>query len=389
MSKRVTITEKIQARIRAAVGDPDLNTNDLAVYEARFLTTEPLTKGGFFNKARVSPPTLFQMAAYLTEEGKARPLHIMHEDDILPIGKVFSAEARTMANGETELRGQFYIPLSETASLTKLDNAVVDEVSVGMLNTHAFCSECEFDYFGAEAGWTNFMDLSCSEGHKIGVDGVHVRLAGLESWSELSLVGAGAAKNAKIMPRIKQVMAKADYERLAASGAPADARLVTTSYKIEDATPPTQEEPKMDLKEILAQLSASTTDAATVKVELATAKATVDTQAARITELETQLAASAATVDADKATLQTELDAAKADLKTADEKLVPHFEAAFTASGDAKIEAPVGLVAKLAMIEEKALKLHQVVGAKSDATDKQATLQSNEDARKSAFKLSK
>lgn len=386
MSKRVTITDKIQQRIRAAVGDPDLNTDDLAVYEARFLTTEPLTKGGFFNKARVSPSTIFQMAAYLTEEGKARPLFIMHEDEVLPIGKVFSAQAANMPNGETELRGQFYIPLSETDTLAKLDNAVVDEVSVGMLNTHAFCSECEFDYFGEEAGFMNFMELTCANGHKIGVDGVHVKLVGLENWSELSLVGSGAAKNAKIMPRVKQVMAKADLERLAASGAPADARLVTTSYKMDETTPTGKDE-TMD-KEILAQLTASTAEAATLKAQLAASTATIDTQAARITELETQLTAANATVAADKAALQTELDAAKADLKSADDLIAPHFEAAFTASGDAKVEAPEGLTAKLSMIVEKGLKLHQVVGAKAD-DNKTATLQSNEDARRKAFKLSK
>src|SRR5690606_17876502 len=107
---------------------------------------------------------------------------------------------------------------SEKEVLAKVDSAVVDEVSVGLLTQHAFCSECDFDYFGPEATFTNIVMATCDQGHEIGVDGVHAKLVGLVDWAELSLVGSGAARNAKVLPKAKHSFKKETLDKLAADG---------------------------------------------------------------------------------------------------------------------------------------------------------------------------
>jgi hypothetical protein len=114
MSKRVVITPEIQKAIRNSAGDPELDTSNFVVFECRALSTEPLSKNGFYNKAKISHSTIVEMEAFLNRDEKALPLHLMHNDGLLPVGKVFKAATFSMPNGETELRAQFYLPASET-----------------------------------------------------------------------------------------------------------------------------------------------------------------------------------------------------------------------------------------------------------------------------------
>ena len=402
MSKRVIITKEIQDAVRLSIGDPELDLSKFAVYEARMLSTEPLRKGGFFQKARVSASTLKEMEARLNRDGGAIPLQIMHNNQILPVGKAVTAKVKDMGNGEVELRGLFIVPLDKKDIVSDLDNSVVDEVSVGMLNKHALCSECDFDYFGEDASFSNLMELTCDEGHTIGVDGTYIRLVGLEDWAELSLVGSGAAKDAKILPRAKQNLSKDTLERLAASGTPIEARLTVASYKMEKSEPsPTKEgEVQMELDKFVAELKATTSELAATKVGLDQANEKLTALNAEITTLKASIESKDKTIQELEAAkgqpvkeLETKLKSTEDELKAAADKLLPHLKAALVASGAAEADLPKDLTlqAMLGMIEEKGLKLHQAVGAGGAASSGEKTVQpldAKADPRKEAFKLS-
>ena len=234
-SKRIKVTPEIDAMIKNSIDDQGIDTAKLAVYEARILTTEPLNKGGFYNKASFTKATLDAMAATLNSKGGALGIQVMHDMNELPIGKIFSGLVREMDNGNFELLSMFYVLDSNTDLIAKLDSSIIDEVSVGVLPAKALCSECGFDYFGEEADFTNLYTLTCNEDHEIGVNNVHVVASGLQSFMEVSLVSKGAAKNPKILSRAKQSLSQDNAMQIAASGAPLEARLFTMNHKFNNA----------------------------------------------------------------------------------------------------------------------------------------------------------
>jgi len=378
MSKRVEITPNLQKRIRLALADESVDTSQFVVYEAKLLSTEPISQAGFYDKARVSVSTLREMEAHLNKEGSAVPLMVMHQTrGLLPVGKVFSAKMQNMSNGEVELRGQFFLPSNEVELITKIDTSVVDEVSVGLLSQHAFCSECNFDYFGTEASSENYWTLTCNEGHTIGQDGTHLRLVGMEDWAELSLVGRGAAKNAKILSRAKQSMTAEMQDRLAASSsAPLGIRMFTASFKLE---PENQGELEMsaEFTALMGKFTEQNSELAQKGVELskATEKVTaLETEntalKASVKELETKVLSLEAGKSESVQEVSAKLATAEKELADATEKLLPHAQAALVASGVPEADLPKTLTATAAMIEEKGLKLHQIIqaGAASSGT---------------------
>lgn len=387
MSKRLEMTPEIEAQIRLSVGDENLNVSNLAVFETRTLSTKPIQrKAGMFAGARPSVGTLQQMADLVNAPGGAIHMQIMHDTGVLPVGRVFKGSLYDMGNGDVELRTLFYIPTDKTQLVSDIENSVIDEVSVGLMNEHLFCSECDFDYLGEEADIMNRLTLTCDEGHTIGTDGVHVKMVGVASWPELSLVNQGAAKDAKILSRAKQNMGQKTMERLAASNTPLESRLFVASLKMEDKTvvKKPQGDSTMDEK-VMVLLQAKADEIATGKVELAKVVGENTTLTATVADLTAQLAAANTELTALKAdTSATELaaklataEAATTELSAAAEKLLPHVKAALVASGEVETDLPETLTAMLAKVEEKGYKLHQLIGtlpkANASKTDVEGT----------------
>lgn len=371
MSKKVTLTPEIETQLRTSLGDPAFDGSKVSIFEARSLSTEPIQrKGGFYNQAQTSVGTLTKMAAQVNAPGGAIPLQIMHETDILPVGKTFAAKlVDEVETGVTALHTLFFVPNDQTDLLSKLDNAVVDEVSVGFLAEKALCSECNFDYFGEDSSIMNMLMLECENEHAIGQDGVHVNLIGLKDFAELSLVGRGAAKNPKILARAKQAMSEDKMKALAAaSGKPVEAMYFTGNYKMDKP----QGDLPMDSKELMAVLTAKSDEAAGFKVELTATKGEVTTLTATNVQLTADLVAKTAEFEALKAAstgnteIAAKLTAAEAtskELKDVTEKLLPHVKAALAASGVAETDLSEKSITELvSLVEEKGLKLHQIVG---------------------------
>lgn len=371
-----------------------MDTAGLAVFEARSLTTEPISQAGFFNGARVSHGTLSEMAAFLAQDGKAIPLMTMHNKQMLPIGRIFKASTFSMANGETELRSLFYIPADKASFAQDIEQALIDEVSVGVETQHAFCSECEFDYMGKDATIMNFLNMECANGHTVGEDGAHVRMVGLSAWKEQSLVARGAAKDAKILAYGKQKLASDNPTQLAANGISRSAFSVQANFSLDSEIKFKPKENKMPGIEIeLAEKNSQLT------AKLALADKSVTDLTASNTKLTADLAAAVAKVttleaaqSGDIKTLTAAKDKAEADLKTATDALKPHLEAAMVAGGLAQDKVPADFSAMLEMVTKTGLKLHQIVGAgsfKSDTTKTDAENNAAADKqRREAYKLS-
>lgn len=217
--KQVEVSPAMLEQINA-IADADLTAEEVVVFEATAAGTAPISKvGSIWNEARITRATLEEMALKLNTKAESVPLHTLHlQGDELPVGRVFNGFLNDTEMGETELRVHFYLPKSEAAMIEKINLGIVDETSIGMQPQAMLCSECGWDYRGDEADFDNFWDRTCLNGHTIGESGHHLILAGVEHWTELSLVSRGASRNAKIHGRAKAQMSQEQTERLAASG---------------------------------------------------------------------------------------------------------------------------------------------------------------------------
>lgn len=312
MGKRLDITPDIEAAIDRST-DNSVDPNSVAVFETVALNTLPINKRGtIFHGAIASENLLHQMAKFVTAPGGFVPLHNNHDQGYaLPVGRVFDAQTRENEFGITELRTLFYLPLSEEALIQKIETGTVEEVSVGVQAKHLNCSECGFDYMGPEAEFENFFDATCANGHKIGEEGVHVNMVGLDRFMELSIVSVGAANKAKIQTRAKALLGKEQYhERLAATGVVPEATILF-------AAPTIEKESSMDLTTLVADLisakaSLQVNEAALKKAEetIATLKTEAEGLKARLTDLET-------TADPKVPEMQAELEATRGSLTEA------------------------------------------------------------------------
>lgn len=393
MSRRVTPDQRKTEYLKRGMGDPEIDVSNYVMYESRIVTTEPLSKGGFLNKARISPTVLYEMRDQVNSESGAIPMQIMHETSNLPVGKLFHTEVKgNVESGETELYGLFYVSKSEPELLTKIDEGTIDEVSVGVRFKHAFCSECGFDYLGPDADLMHHLELTCPEGHTIGVEGVHVRLSGLEDFSELSLVGTGAAKNPKILPRSKQSLSKEEREKLSAySDSAYAASFVNAKFKLTNLNE--EGETEMEVKDFIDKLETLSSELATVKVTLGTKEAEVTDLTAKLKEANDKIAELEAAKGQTDEEVKTQLSKLEEEVAEANKILDKHVQAALGADGDKDTKMPETISAKLALVEEKGLKLHQLFGADTGAqgkkVEKKEDANLSDDTRFEAFKLNK
>lgn len=354
--KELTKTPFITAMLHKAVGtDVDLDT--LHVFEVTATSTVALRgKGGtVWDKAKISPNTISQLARAINDD--ALPLMMDHDLRGTPYGKFFYAESIPMDNGETELRGLLYVDDSEPKILAKLNASSIDETSIQFKSEKMLCSECGFDYMEAAANddYMPFILLACDEGHKIGENGVHVNIVGVQEAVELSLVSRGAAKNSKIIAPSDAKLGE-EAQRLAAAGLDLDSFYVTASagHSGED---------EVDLKEITTKLSQLTDD----KIELS---AKLNAATTKAEGLESEIADK----DAEITRLTEERDALQTQLNEAAEPAVTEEQAtklkAFVGKqyvalkaldGDADATAPDDMTEMVKFIDENETRLSALI----------------------------
>lgn len=291
--KQLSMTPELEALIRDRIGT-DVDLEGIAVFEAIALNTHALPgkDGTIFEGAVTAPITLRQMADHLNEKGKHLPLLSDHDVSGAPHGRVFAGELHYGDAGEIQLRVLFYLDRTETTLIAKLNSGSLDEVSVSFYPTQFLCSECGWDYWGADSEFSNLLDRTCIHGHEIGTDGVHANLVGLRDFIELSLVARGAADTPKIVGKSEsRFAAPTSMQQLAARGFDTSGLLVQASKGEKTVTTP-------NMNELVTQLS--------------TAKADVIVKDAEIANLKTQLAAAEA-AKAEAETAKAEAEAVNAE----------------------------------------------------------------------------
>lgn len=318
MNKRITPTQTVLNAIKRANGGVDVDPASIAIYEARIVNTRPIRKKGLYHGAVLSRDTLHSMASFLNNSVEGVPFHVMHQRDLLNVGKVFQASVDETNDGHAELSAMFYVPLTEEALVGRLDTSAVDQVSVGMQAAVLKCSACDFDYM-KEGDIMNILTMTCKNEHTIGEDGTHLQCSGLEGWYEVSAVDKGGAEGARIVTQAQSRVAKDDFYRLAASNqnhpetfAPLIANLGEFS---------SEEVPQMNEDAIKALIAAATdplkTQITGLETQLQEAKATREDEAH---------AAAIATKDAELAAKDTELTNLREQVTT----LTAQLEANFT-----------------------------------------------------------
>lgn len=327
--KRIALTPQIEQHLRRSLGDSAGDLSTYAIYEAVALNTQPLRKNHpVYKDARMDSSVLYEMAASLRSE--SRPIQIEHDKSVSPIGRVFHGEVID----SVELRTLFFIDPSETTVLSKLDSGTIDQVSVSVLTKQVLNSVSGFDYIGPDATLEHFFSGDDGEGNVLGQNGVFARLVGLDSFFEMSLVGQGGARGARIVSRDDSYFGTS-YKQMAASGLDPSVYVLTASATPVSPTKP--EENPMDMAQLIADLTSKGVDLEVTKQALTAAQAeatrlTAELAAAqeRVTALEAQVAE---TPDAEK------LQKTEADLSAATEALTNVATILLTASGQTdKIE---------------------------------------------------
>jgi hypothetical protein len=236
MTKEIDMTEELISKFKTKFGE-EVDLSNFYVFECRALSTEAVHQGTIYDGAVVATDILVSMAEKINNSDENIGIHIMHNDDDLNIGRAFSARLNVDENGSTALYAVCAILKDEesTSVVNKIENNVLDEVSVQFLSEHAYCSECHWDYMGEDATFENWWDKTCANGHTIGVDGCHLELEGLANFSEISIVNRGAAKNPKILSQKKRsLFGEGELMSLAASGKAPEFLVATFNSKLEN-----------------------------------------------------------------------------------------------------------------------------------------------------------
>lgn len=334
--KRIPITDAIKAAITSSVGE-EINFDTIAVFEAIAVTGRPISKKwSIFDGAVVTRNTMEQAAAKLNT-GEFVPLHTLHEQGYeLPVGRLFQGTVGVDAQGINNLHTLFYTDDTELAA--KLDNGIIEEVSVGLMSERMLCSGCNFDY-ADPANEENLWTRVCDNGHVLGMGGYHLLLDGVKKFMELSLVSKGASTGAKVLGAKKRLLAS-QFDSLAASGN-------NLEHKTLFASPTLGEE--IDMKQI-EELQAGL-KALTEKVE-AQAK-TIDEQAGTIKAQAEQL---------ETLTKLSETVAAHGETLVKVETLAANAEAI-----NGLVAADTGVVAQLGAVSEQMTALKAAADAPAAA----------------------
>lgn len=200
MAKQVTKTPQMRAQMQKILGD-GVDVEAQPVFEALAANTLPINKrGSIYNKSQMTAAMLNDIANHVNTKGL--PLHDEHRQGApgaAPRGKVFSASVMPdPVTGDPVLHSLFSVSPTEADVVSKLDQGILDEVSLGVLASHALCSECGFDFMGDGADVMNWINRTCANDHVIG-DGAHLNLTGLDSAYEMSTVSRGAVQGAKVV----------------------------------------------------------------------------------------------------------------------------------------------------------------------------------------------
>lgn len=378
MGKRIQITPDIANRIFQLSGGP-IDLSAIAAYQGVALTNRRIRqKFSIFDNAEITHRTFEDMVNYV-KANQSVAVYLNHMRFAgLPIGKIFDASLREV-DGVTELLTSFLIDKTEEKVVSKIDNALVNELSTGFSGEKLLCSECGFDFArGTEDNW---FDGTCDKGHTIGDKDTHLIIDGLQDWQEVSLVHKGASPGTQIL---WQYQTHQKPQALAASARTFHPVFLVYSRSEETMPGATDQSTTLLTAEIVAaadtpEEGAPATPAApatsTVITATTPAVATIDL-AATLNELVTvrvdrdRLTAELAAARAESTTIRTELAAVRDEATAMDTFLRDLHTRYSVALGSQAVAAPTtrkDLVARLSAMQTQLRSMIPVGGLTNQA----------------------
>lgn len=373
MAKRVDLTESIKEKIRSKCGD-SVDFNQIVVYQARGISTEPISQNTIYDKGVLSREALQDMVNLINDPLNNVTIQAMHDQDVLPHGRVIHAELVDENPSVSAVYALFVVSTEHPDVINKIDNGIIDEVSFSFLPKKILCSKCGYDFRDPNTDFFDVMTGHCPECDSImGRDGVHVNVPNIESVSELSLVTRGAARHAKILDSVYQ-MAMSDKTSpvisLNKEGLRQDLLQLNLCSTINDkevdmnkeeleaavlaATSPLTEEVNK-MQSTLASLGEEKKALEAAKEEAEQAKAALEQENASLSE--------------EKANLETALEEAKAKAEEIQSKFDAEVQKVLVAAGLSD-SVPAELEAKLELLNKSRLTLANIptdgVAAKAD-----------------------
>lgn len=310
MAKRVVLTDKMRQEVIARCGT-DVDLNKIVFYQARGISTEPIHQGTLYNEGILERQALVDMLNLINDPLNTVTLQIMHDQEVLPTGRVFYAELVDEQNtGHSALYSLFGISTNHPEIISDVDNGIIDEVSYSFMPKKILCNKCNKDFLDDDVSFIDYLTGTCPEcGAVMGKDDAHVIIPGVESVRELSLVTRGAARHAKILDSMYQ-MAMSDKNSpvitLTKKGVKEDLSVInlcSTIYNKEvdmnpeelkaavlAATEPLSNEVK-NMKDSLASLGEEKTALEAAKEEAENAKAALEEEKASLSEEKARLEA--------------------------------------------------------------------------------------------------
>lgn len=210
MVKRVELTDTVRKYIQDKCGT-GVDFNQLAVYQCRGISTEPISQDTLYDKGTLTREALSDMEQLINDPLNNVSIQAMHVTSELPQGKVFHAEVVDENNATSALYTLFGVSTEHPDIINKVDNGIIDEVSFGFRPKAILCSECGKNFMDEDVTFMDIIEGHCPEcGAYMGKDGAHVKVPGIEKVSELSLVNRGAARHAKILDSVYQMAMSED-----------------------------------------------------------------------------------------------------------------------------------------------------------------------------------
>lgn len=310
MTKQIQLEGDLLNKFRAKFGE-EADPSKFYCFKARSFSTEPIHYYGVYNGAVATRSSLFEMSNIINTTDQNVGVLVLHNDEKLNLGRCFKAEVVDEGIHSSLHVTMGILRTQESDSIIeRIENGVLDEVSVSIVPKEIKCSECDFDY-ADEDTLENWLTCTCPNGHTIGKDGVHVITDGIANFSEVSIVNRGAAKNPKILEN-----ENADYFKLAAGEKKPQRLALTCSFKLEDnMTEQLNEDMKAELEQAQAELVELRAKIDT-EAKLAQANETIVAKDEAIADLQAKLAEK----DAEIASLKEELAKSQESLSASEEK---------------------------------------------------------------------
>lgn len=255
MAKRVDIDERLRQHIETKCG-ADVDTTKFVAYQARIISTEPISQNTIYDGATTSAATITELEQMANDPLRNTCIQTMHDNTILPVGRLIVAKAvDEFDTGARALYGTFIVSTEHEDIISKLDAGIIDEVSIGFSGKKLVCSECDKDFKEADEmmQWMAAMAGVCPHCEaKFGKNGAHLNIIGVDKLYEVSLVGKGAARNPKILDKSKQLALAANQKQIKASLSEIGAQVLNLSVtgKLTD-----EKENTMDLSEVMTKLT--------------------------------------------------------------------------------------------------------------------------------------